>query len=164
MPVTSARLADIPRRAFENSSKGLKDFPGASLEGDYERRIKQKSTCGRSWDWICSSLDIFWWLNVLGQRRVLRWPHTNRTVLNRKFQESQMEGQSQIRNLKKISVHPTRLSSFPEITESAVPFVTASFRKLRHTHEFLWIERAPCLYIFLRGFYISTWIVERYWM
>ena len=41
MPVTSARLADIPRRAFENSSKGLKDFPGASPEGDYDEGLSK---------------------------------------------------------------------------------------------------------------------------
>ena len=134
MPVTSARLADIPRRAFENSSKGLKDFPGASLEGDYERRIKQKSTCGRSWDWICSSLDIFWWLKVLGQRRVVRCPLTNRTVFNRNVQASQMEWQSQVRNLGKFQytpqgsllfprLHSIRHCEFPETTSHAWIFM-----------------------------------------
>lgn len=85
-----ALFRDHSTRDFENNSKGLKDFPLSPPEGYYGRRIKQESTFGKSRE-VLSSSDIVWRLNVFGQRRVLRWPLTYKTVFNRKFQESQKE-------------------------------------------------------------------------
>ena len=57
-------LSKRPTTRGENNSKGFKDFPVASSEGDYERENRQKWTCGKSRE-VRSSLEIFCWLNVL---------------------------------------------------------------------------------------------------